>query len=265
MRRDLLELTQPEVAELLARSATCVLPLGSTEQHGPHLPMGTDTYAALAIAKAVAEELDALVVPVTPLGVTPLHASFPGTLSLEPETLVAVLTDVGRSLARHGLQRLLVLNWHEGNIPAIDLATARLATTTDLHVVVAQACYVARDRWGERTGGLSHGGELEVLPLLTLVPELVHLERADNPSPPERGRRLDAARRHPSVYPVLRDVREIAPTGWYGEPRHATAAKGEAFIADMGRSIAEAARAAFAALADLRSGHLADIAGEGDG
>jgi creatinine amidohydrolase len=249
--RDLLQLTAPEVAEILARSRTGVLPTGSTEQHGPHLPMGTDSYAALAIARAVAEELDALVLPSTPLGVTPFHQGIPGTITLRPETYVAMLTDVVRSLARHGLRRLLVVNWHEGNIPAIDLAMGEVVQTTDVAVVVAQACYVARDRWGERTGGLTHGGELEVLPLLPLVPELVHLERATNPSSRAWGERLDAARRHPSIYPLLRDVRQLAPTGWYGDPGKATQEKAEAFLADMGRTIAEAARAQFEVLAAL--------------
>lgn len=261
-RRDLMVLTAAESAELLNRSATAVIPLGSTEQHGPHLPMGTDYYCAYAIAERVAEELDALIVPLTPLGVTPLHAALPVTLTLRPETLMAVLEDAALSLWRHGLRRLLVLNWHEGNIAALDMAMRRVLAQTALDVVVAQACYVAKDRWGPTSGGLTHGGELEVLPLLVTVPELVHLDRATNPSPRERGERLDAARRHPSVYPLLRDVRQLAPTGWYGDPAKATREKGLAFLQDMGRTIADAAAQAFQALAELRLDKGASEGGE---
>ena len=91
-------MTQPEAEEALARG-TAVLVTGSIEQHGGHLPLGTDAFAALTIALRVGERLQAPVVPVTPLGVAPYHLSWPGTLSVRPETLAALMVDVCEGLA----------------------------------------------------------------------------------------------------------------------------------------------------------------------
>ena len=142
------ELTDPEIAAALARSPRVVLPMGSVEQHGPHLPTGTDFFAATAIALAVAEHIDALVLPLCPLGVTPMHMPYPGTVSLRPETLQAVVSDIGSSLAAHGCREFVLLNWHEGNIPSLALVAEHLHRDLGLSVVVVQACYVAEERFG---------------------------------------------------------------------------------------------------------------------
>ncbi len=256
--RYLMNMTHPEAAEVLGRNPMVVIPTGSVEQHGPHLPFGTDYYAARVIGEEVARNLDAVLLPFSPIGVTPLHMAFAGTLTLRQETFAAVLEDVVASVARHGVRRVLILNWHVGNIPAIDMAAANVMNRFGLQVVVAQACYVAQEHFGPQAGGLTHGGELEVLPLLRLVPEHVHLERATNPSPPAQGTRMDKARRNRHVYPLIADVRWIAPTGWYGEPQRATAEKAEVFVREIGVIIARNAAEAFAALED--AGHV-----QGDG
>src|SRR3972149_8994517 len=119
---ELVNLTQPEVVAILDRNPMVVIPVGSVEQHGPHLPCGTDTFAAEVVAKKVAADLNALLVPFTPLGVTPFHMSFVGTVSLTPETFMGLLTEVCESMAHHGAKRFVVINWHEGNNASIDLA-----------------------------------------------------------------------------------------------------------------------------------------------
>lgn len=248
---DLMEVTQPEAAALLAESGTVIVPAGSVEQHGPHLPCGTDWYAALVFSRAVAERLGALVVPIAPIGITPFHMGFEGTLSLRHDTFVAVMLDVAASVARHGARRMVILNWHEGNSDAIGVAASRIHEELGLEVIRVEACYVARDLVGDETGGLTHGGELEVLPVLAFDPSLVHLERATDPSPPGRGRRIDAVRRNPNVRPVLSDVRQIAPTGWYGEPQRATAEKARGVIDRVAERIAADVREASAAMAEL--------------
>src|SRR5688572_30148330 len=120
------DLTQPEIAEQFQRHPLVILPAGSVEQHGPHLPTGTDIFAANAIAHAVAERMDGLVLPATPLGVTPMHMPFEGTLSLMPDTYMRVVTETCASAARHGARYLLILNWHEGNIPSLAIAAEDL-------------------------------------------------------------------------------------------------------------------------------------------
>jgi creatinine amidohydrolase len=248
---DLMEIPQPEAEALLKASGTVVIPTGSVEQHGPHLPCGTDWYAALVFSRAAAERLGALVVPFAPMGITPFHMGFAGSLTLRHETFVAIMLDVAASVARHGARRLIILNWHKGNSDAIGVAASRIHSELGLEVIRVEACYVARDLVGAETGGLTHGGELEVLPVLALDPSLVHLERATNASPPGRGRRIDAVRRNPNVRPVLDDVRQIAPTGWYGAPEHATEEKARRVIDVVAERIAADVEEASAAMAEL--------------
>ena len=248
---DLMDITQPEAEALLRGSRTVIIPTGSVEQHGPHLPCGTDWIAALVFARAVAERLGALVVPFAPMGITPFHMGFAGTVTLRPDTFVALMLDIADSMARHGAERVVILNWHEGNSDAIGVAASRIHHELGLEVLKVEACYVARDLYGEETGGLTHGGELEVLPVLAFDPSLVHVERATNSSPPGRGRRIDAVRRNPNVRPVLHDVRQIAATGWYGAPEHATAEKAARVVAGVADRIAADVREASAAMAEL--------------
>ena len=223
--RYFIDLTQPEIAAQLRRNPLVIFPAGSVEQHGPHLPTGTDIYAANVIAHAVAERTDGLVLPGGPLGVTPMHAPFEGTITLTPETYMQVVTETCVSTARHGARRCLILNWHEGNIPSLSIAADALHREHGMSVVTVQACYVAEELFGEDYGGLTHGGEIEALAVLAYRPELVHLDRMDYSSNEERGQEMDRLRRTRSFQPVLTDIRSIAPTGWYGSPEHATVEK----------------------------------------
>ena len=115
--RYFIDLTQPEIAAQFKKNPLVILPRGSVEQHGPHLPTGTDIFAANVIAHAVAERMDGLVLPGGPLGVTPMHMPFEGTITLTPDTYMRVVTETCVSTAKHGAKYLLILNWHEGNIP----------------------------------------------------------------------------------------------------------------------------------------------------
>lgn len=241
-------MTQPDAARLLQRSGTVVLPLGSVEQHGPHLPCGTDSYAAESVARRLAEHLDALVAPVGPLGVTPIHLPFAGTLSLRPSTLVAVVEDVCESLVQHVARRFVLVNWHEGNAAAINQAAAAVQGrhAPRVRFVVVQAMWVAHDLCGQEVG-LTHGGEIEALAVLADRPELVHLERADNSGPPAPAAELDALRRRRAAYPIVLDIREITPTGWYGTLRGATAERATAMVEQTAERAAAYVRECFTA------------------
>lgn len=251
---NLMEITQPEAEAILRRSGTVIVPTGSVEQHGPHMPCGTDAYAATVIAQRVAERLDALVVPFAPMGVTPFHLGFAGTISLQPETFVQVMEDIAASLFRHGARRLVILNWHEGNTAAIGVAASQIHHRHRMQVVVAQACYVADELYGDECGGLTHGGELEALPVMVYDASLLKLDRATNPSPMAGGRRIDAIRRNRSVQPVLTDIRQIAPTGWYGDPRRADPEKARRVVDGVADHIAASVRAVWEAVAEMEGG-----------
>ena len=143
--RYFIDLTQPEIAAQLKKNPLIILPQGSVEQHGPHLPTGTDIFASNVIAQAVAERMDGLVLPGGPLGVTPLHMPFEGTITLSPDTYIRLVMETCASMALHGAQYLLILNWHEMNIPPLGVAADRLHREHGLTVLTVQACFVAED------------------------------------------------------------------------------------------------------------------------
>lgn len=252
--RNFWELTQPEIAGQLKKHPLVILPAGSVEQHGPHLPTGTDMYAANAIAEAVAGRMDGLVLPGPALGVTPMHMPFEGTLTLSPDTYMRVVTETCVSAAQHGAQSLLLLNWHEGNIPSLAIAAESLHRTHGMTVVTVQACYVAADLYGHECNGLTHGGEIEALAVLAHRPDLVHLDRIGSASDAAHGSKMDKLRRTRTFQPVLTDIRSIAPTGWYGTPQGATAERGEAMLARIADAIAAEAAEVFAQLEEVQGG-----------
>lgn len=252
--RYLMDLTRPEVEAQLARSPLVLLPAGSVEQHGPHLPTGTDTFAAQIIAHAVAERMDGLVLPGGPLGVTPMHAPFAGTITLTPDTYMRLVTETCASMARHGARRLLIINWHEGNSAPLAIAAEALHREHGLSVVTCHACYVAADLYGPSSGGLTHGGEIEALAVLAYRPDLVHLDRVGGSSDHAAGHHMDKLRRTKNFIPVLTDIRSIAPSGWFGRPEHATAEKGQRMLADIADAVATEASEIFTQLDRVQGG-----------
>ncbi|MFQ5861486.1 MAG: creatininase family protein, partial [Dehalococcoidia bacterium] len=232
---------------VLKQSGMALIPLGSVEQHGPHLPCGTDYLAILAITRRAAQQLQALLVPLGPLGVTPFHMAFAGTVTLRSQTLISLLEDVCTSLVHHGAKKLALVNWHEGNTAAMNLAATAVRQQHDIRLVVVQACYIAEELFG-REVGLTHGGTLEALGVLACHPELVHLERATNPSPMEHAARLDALRRRRTSYPILGDIRQMYPTGWYGPHVEVTPERAEQFLEGVAEAVARQVRETLAAL-----------------
>ncbi|MEE9276750.1 MAG: creatininase family protein [bacterium] len=243
--RTLMELTSPEVEKILTGTRLAILPLGSVEQHGGHLPCGTDYYAADSLARRVASLTGGLVADFCPYGVTPLHMGFAGTVTLRAETMIAFFMDVCESLHRHGARRFVFLNWHERNIPAIEIAAERAQVELeDTRVLIVHACFIAQEMFGEKVG-LTHGGELEVLPILADHPELVHLDRATDASPLGESAAKDKERRTRAVYPVPRDVRDMYPSGWYGVIEDTSPERVKEVMEGISRDAAERIKAYF--------------------
>lgn len=215
--RSLMEMTSPETAEALKKTNLAIIPIGSVEQHGKHLPMGTDYYAAETLARRTASLTGGLLVDFIPFGVTPLHMGFPGTISLRAETMIAVFMDVVGSMHRHGARNFVFYNWHERNLPAVEIAAERAQNECEgARVLIVHAHFIAKDNYGQEVG-LTHGGELEVLPVLADRPGLVHLDLADDPSPMGHGAAQDRLRRDPAVYYIPKDVKTMYASGWYGD------------------------------------------------
>jgi creatinine amidohydrolase len=252
--RYFIDLTQPEIAGQLTKNPLVILPAGSVEQHAAHLPTGTDIFAANVISHAVAERMDGLVLPGGPLGVTPMHMPYAGTISLSPDTYMRLVKETCISTAQHGAKELLILNWHEGNSAPLAIAAESLHREHGMSVVTVHACYVAAEMYGPQCNGLTHGGEIEALAVLAYRPDLVHLDRIDRGSDRSLGHKMDKLRRTPTFQPVLTDIRSIAPTGWYGTPEHATIEKAERMLNDIADAIAKEAADIFRQLETVQGG-----------
>lgn len=215
-RHLLANMTQPEAQEALSRGTALVV-TGSVEQHGAHLPLGTDAFAALTIALRVAERIQAPVVPLSPVGVAPYHLPWPGSLSLRPETLVSLMVDVCEGLSAAGVERILVVNWHEGNTTAVRQGADEIQRRFPVRVIVAETHIITNGLFPDEME-FTHAGSMETAAVLAYDTGLVHLDRLAGGDPVEDGTRGHALFRRKDVFPVMKDFREVAASGWYGSP-----------------------------------------------
>jgi creatinine amidohydrolase len=148
--------TWQEVEAYLGRSHGILVPIGSTEQHGPNGLIGTDAICPETVARGVGEKLGALVGPTLPVGMSQHHMAFPGSLTLKPSTLLRVVVDVVESLARHGFERIYFLNGHGGNIATVTSAFSEVYAS-GLRTCDGEAPRLRLRNWwsGERIGKLS--------------------------------------------------------------------------------------------------------------
>ena len=190
-----------------------VIPLGATEQHGPHLPLETDTLIAGAIADAAAARLeDVVTAPVLPFGASDEHAGFPGTLSLGQHALEAAVVALVQSA--EGFAAVVLLAWHGGNAEPLARAVARLRGEGR-----RVACWQP-----SHAGGDSHAGRIETSLMLAIAPELVGGERPVGTTDPLA-----------TLMPVLRvaGVKAASPSGVLGDARGASAEEGRELLHEL--------------------------------
>lgn len=125
------EMTWPEVKQYLAHTDMVIIPLGSTEQHGPHLPLGTDCFEAFEMSKQISARTGVLVAPVIMIGYSPYHSGFPGTISIRSETLEQVLFESAEYLIKYGFRRIMFFNYHGGNNPTQAHLIERINQSTE--------------------------------------------------------------------------------------------------------------------------------------
>jgi creatinine amidohydrolase len=250
-------MTSPEAAAVAAREhCVAVIVLGSTEQHGPHLPMDVDTRITSAIceaaARAVVDEVGVVLAPPLSVGISEHHMRFPGSLTLAPETFVAAACEIGSSLVRHGFDRLVLVNGHAGNAGAMQLIATRLRLEAGATAVVfLHEWMLAREAFASvresGPGGAAHACEYETSVYLHLDAEVVQMTKAACELAP------------PSIDGTLVDLflggpygaalgHDFSKSGILGDPTLASAEKGRrcfdaavANLADLLRSVARAA------------------------
>ncbi|HXX39231.1 MAG TPA: creatininase family protein [bacterium] len=172
------EMSWPEAKSAFAEGRVVLVPVGSTEQHGPHLPLGTDSFTAQALAARVGRRTGALVTPTLPFGYAEYHTDFAGTLSLSNETYTRVLIELVDRLVRYGATHILFVNGHGGNAFALSQVGLHLR---ELGVVVGMV------QWWDITGklrpewGFGHGDLTETSLMLALTPDLVDMSAATAP------------------------------------------------------------------------------------
>lgn len=220
------------VAERFATSsAPAFLPYGALEQHGPHLPLGTDTITAQSVARTLAEHFDAVLLPPVHYGDTWNNAGYPGTISLAPETVTAIAVDIGRSLAASGAAGLVIINGDWGNRNPLYAATRKLnggEAGDDKIISAITLDYPGMDEAIDRVResrpaalNLNHAEEVETSIMLELAPQDVRTdsytrEYPDFPS--------DFGTRPMQLHPY-------SPSGVFGDPATASAAKGAEILA----------------------------------
>lgn len=238
------EMTQPEAARALD-GGTIVLVTGSIEQHGGHLPLGTDAIAALTVGERVATTLGVPLLQLSPVGVAPYHMPWAGSLTLSPETFMALMVDVCDGLARAGVSRVLLVNWHEGNTPSVRLGVDKVQQRHPLRIVVAESHIITNSLFPDEME-FTHAGSMETAAVLAHDPSLVRLDHKTQGGDVDTGNAGHALFRRRDVFPVLRDFREVSDRGWYGTPERVTQERAEeiftavaAYIVDAFRDVSE--------------------------
>ncbi len=223
------ELTWVEAKARLSETDLALLPVGAIEQHGPHLPLDVDAWDADYLARRVAEACTAprpLVLPLISYGVSYHHEDFAGTIGISPETLSRLVYEVGMSVARQGITKLIILNGHGGNIPTLQFAAQTINRDARIFTCVETGDTSDTDvaRLVETPGDV-HAGEIETSTALATRPELVQMEHAGRCVPRFSSQYLEFSSAR-SVEWYARTAK-FSPSGVLGDPTRATREKGE--------------------------------------
>jgi creatinine amidohydrolase len=225
------ELTWLDVEEFLKAHKTVIVPVGSCEQHGPHLPLDTDAYDAFWLSLKAAEKAQcALVAPPIYYGVSLHHMDFPGTITLNPRTLEQVAYEVGVCLTKHGFNKILFENGHGGNTPALEAAAQRIKAETNAFVAIDTVSLIPDfvEKFIE-TPYDAHAGEFETSTTLANRENLVVKERIAKPQltlPKSKYTKIGLKETGPKVSWAFR-TKELSNTGVIGDPTKASKDKGE--------------------------------------
>jgi creatinine amidohydrolase len=219
-----------EARDALARARLALLPVGSCEQHGPHMTLDTDLAIAEALARRLADDLgeDALLCPSVGYGLSEHHLGFAGTLTLRPQTFIGLVMDVVESLARWDLRRVLVINGHGGNVDALRLAARHARRDHGVLVAAVMWAQLAADEAARHATSprYGHACEIETSLGMALAPQTVRPERIRPPGDLPSREPLSEPPAPRVDLPVL--LHEWTSTGAIGDARQASVQIGEA-------------------------------------
>lgn len=229
------EMKWPEVKDYLAKDDRVIIPVGSTEQHGYWLPLGTDTFTAISLAEDASEKTGVMVTPPNWFGWSPHHMALPGSVSIRPEILIELLYDEIESLAKHGFKNFITINGHRiVNLIWMQIAAERAQRKLGVKVVIFDPAYMQKeiaDKLG--FGAIGHAEESEGSEMMYKYSDLVDISKARDYVPGEtklyhidpRDRR-DTLCYVPSTEEATRKIAEISG-GPIGRPLQASAEKGK--------------------------------------
>jgi creatinine amidohydrolase len=219
----------------VSRNTLVVIPLGSTEQHGPHLPVSTDALTVTALAKALEKSRGILLAPTQWLGHSPHHLSFGGTLSMDHEPYAHMLVQTAKCFAQMGFVKLLFLNGHGGNHLPVSMALQRLKQ--DVPDMFACGCEYWQPASGRLLklresplGGMGHACELETSLCLHLKPELVRRDLIADGGKPAASPYFRSEMFQPQLIGAVSDFKDLTQSGVYGMPSLASSKKGKLFF-----------------------------------
>jgi creatinine amidohydrolase len=227
------EMTTNAFSEGLKKTKTVILPLGSIEQHGPHLPMHTDIFHACEIARRASGMVPVFVAPPVNFGVCRSTADFPGTIGIRSGTLMSLVIDIVESLYRHGMRQFILYSGHAGAnhmAALLDAADELMPAYEDTDFAVINDLDLCDSELFKllEAGNDSHAGEFETSLIMALAPSLVgKLPPADRPLFP---------RPH-----LVRDTRLYWKSGVWGDPTKASMEKGEQMVAILSQNLAKLA------------------------
>jgi creatinine amidohydrolase len=231
------DLPWPEFKTLPANTVA-ILPVASIEQHGPHLPVSVDTTINQGVVartlKVIPDDLPVLVLPTQCVGNSVEHLRFPGTITTTPETLIALVCDIGASVARAGVKRLVVVNSHGGNVSVLDIACRRIRILHNILAVNAMWARMGKPASMqdpvEGAYGI-HAGRDETAVMLALAPHLVHMDKARNFVSRWQGVANAAPAMGPQAgAPLAWQAQDLNPAGAVGDASIATAETGEEIL-----------------------------------
>ena len=246
--------TWEEISEMDTGKTVVLIPLGSVEQEGTHLPLGVDAYAAEALADAAAKEAGALAGPPLPIGYSGWFFEYPGVISLRMETVLSYLRDYCDSLFSSGFRKIIFVNGHAGNSPAVDLVAHELVRKHDDARIAMAGVWQLSDAFAKNSAMLhekkfTHAGEVMTSVMLYLQGENVDMGRAraeyvKSPSPPFVTKSSLGGAEFNGIggISVYDRTKKLTASGTMGDPMAATAEKGRALFDQIKSHIAEMAR-----------------------